>query len=322
MTPPTSSPATAKTGESHARNSFGLSDHPAAAFQGILLALMGTALFTVMFALPKFAGPATSGNDIPGLQIAFIRYFGGLITVLPLAIATRRKGTSLISPQPQWHLFRATLGIASVICGVYAATHMPLANATAIGLTNGVFAIILAFLFFGERIAGLAWVASLLCLGGALLVARPSADLIAAFQSNPAAFIALIGAMTMAGEMAVLTHVSRREPTARVLLYVNALASCALAIPAVLLWEPLDTSTLLFICCMGPVAILGQICNIWSIRRAMISLITPFKYSSMIFATTIDVVFFEHLPDGITVTGCLLVAFGGLWLAKLQRRRK
>lgn len=322
MTPPLFSTTASRTGRSNAANRFGLSDHPKAAFQGILLALLGTALFTVMFALPKFAGAATSGNDVPGLQIAFIRYLGGLLTVLPLAIATHRKGTSLVSPQPQWHLFRAALGIASVVCGVYAATHMPLANATAIGLTNGVFAIILAFLFFGERIAGIAWIASLLCLAGALLVARPSADLIAAFQSNPAAFIALIGAITMAGEMAVLTHVSRREPIARVLLYVNGLASCALVIPAILLWEPLDTTTLIFICCMGPVAILGQICNIWSIRRATISLITPFKYSSMVFATTIDVVFFEQLPDGITVTGCLLVAFGGLWLARLQRRRK
>lgn len=298
----------------------GRSGDPGTALKGILLALMGTALFTVMFALPKFAGPASSGNDIPGLQVAFIRYLGGFLAVLPLAAATYRKGVSLISPQPQWHLLRASLGIASVVCGVYAATHMPLANATAIGLTNGVFAIILAFIFFGERIAGLAWIASLLCLTGALVVARPSADLIAAFQSNPAAFIALIGAITMAGEMAVLTHVSRREPVARVLLYVNALASLALAIPAFLLWEPLDDRTLLFICCMGPVAILGQICNIWSVRFATIPLITPFKYSSMVFATIIDVLFFDLLPDGVTVTGCLLVAFGGLWLARLQRR--
>ena len=300
----------------------GLSDDPNTALKGVLLALMGTALFTIMFALPKFAGPASSGGDIPGLQIAFIRYFGGFLAVLPLAAATHRKGVSLISAQPQWHFFRASLGIASVVCGVYAATHMPLANATAIGLTNGVFAIILAFIFFGERIAGLAWVASILCLAGALVVARPSADLIAAFQSNPAAFVALIGAITMAGEMAVLTHVSRREPAARVLLYVNALASLALAIPAYLLWEPLDDRTLLFICCMGPVAILGQICNIWSVRFAAISLITPFKYSSMVFATFMDVLFFDQLPDGITVTGCLLVAFGGLWLARLQRRRR
>ncbi|WP_179953977.1 DMT family transporter [Denitrobaculum tricleocarpae] len=300
----------------------GLQDDPGAALKGILLALMGTALFTIMFALPKFAGPASSGHDVPGLQIAFIRYFGGFLAVLPLAVATHRKGVSLISPQPQWHLFRASLGIASVVCGVYAATHMPLANATAIGLTNGVFAIILAFIFFGERIAGLAWIASFLCLAGALVVARPSTDLIATFQSNPAAFIALIGAITMAGEMAVLTHVSRREPLARVLLYVNTVASLALAIPAFLLWEPLDQRTLLLICCMGPVAILGQICNIWSVRFAAISLITPFKYSSMVFATFIDVLFFDLLPDGITVTGCLLVAFGGLWLARLQRRRK
>ncbi len=292
------------------------------ALQGILLALGGTAFFSFMFALPKLAGPAANGGDIPGLQIAFIRYFGGFLMVLPMAVATRWKGTSLVSPQPQWHFFRATLGIASVVFGVYAATHMPLADATAIGLTNGVFAILLAFLFFGERLSPLAWLASLVCLGGALLVARPSADLITAFQDNPAALIALAGAITMAGEVAILAHVSRREPAARVLLYVNGLASLALLGPALYLWEDLDSTTLLFIAAMGPVAILGQICNIWALRKATISLLTPFRYSAMVFATLFDLVFFDRLPDGITVTGCLLVALGGLWLTRLKQRSR
>lgn len=291
-----------------------------ATLQGILLALGGTAFFSLMFALPKLAGPATDGGDIPGLQIAFIRYLGGFLMVLPMAVATRRRGTSLVSPQPQWHLFRALLGVASVVFGVYAATHMPLADATAIGLTNGVFAILLAFLFFGERLSPLAWLASLLCLAGALLVARPSADLVTAFQNNPAALIALAGAVTMAGEMAVLAHVSRREPAARVLLYVNGLASLALLGPALYLWEDLDGTTLLFIAAMGPVAILGQICNIWALRKATISLLTPFRYSAMVFATVFDVIFFDRLPDGVTVAGCLLVGMGGLWLARLKQR--
>ena len=211
------------------RSPIDFSNRPGAAFQGILLALMGIAFFSFMFALPKLAGPAMSAGDVPGLQIAFTRYLGGFLMVLPLAAATRRNGVSLVSPQPQWHLFRAGLGVASVVFGVYAVTHMPLADASAIGLTSGVFAILLAFIFFGERLSPPAWQASLLCLAGALVVARPSADLVSAFQNNPAALIALAGAITMAGEVAILAHVSRREPAARVLLHMNGFADPRLA---------------------------------------------------------------------------------------------
>lgn len=65
----------------------------------------GTALFSLIFASGKFA----DGSATP-LQILFLRYIGGLVTLL-LVVAIRRERLSAYrSPKPLSHFMRAIFG--------------------------------------------------------------------------------------------------------------------------------------------------------------------------------------------------------------------
>src|SRR3546814_17008424 len=109
-----------------------------------------------MFMLPKLAGSAVSP-----MQVAFFRYLAGFCIILPFFLrsyglrqALPEFATPAKRPLTAGHALRGSIGIAGVALGAYAVNHIPLANAQAIAMTNGVFAVALAALFLRERLPG------------------------------------------------------------------------------------------------------------------------------------------------------------------------
>ena len=64
------------------------------------------------------------------------------------------------------HALRACCGLSSVALGTYAVTHIPLANAQAIAMANGVFAVALAAVFLREKVGPSDLFAGTICLAG------------------------------------------------------------------------------------------------------------------------------------------------------------
>src|SRR3546814_19330712 len=104
---------------------------------------------------------------VTGVQTCALPICYGLRQALP-EFATPAK-----RPLTAGHALRGSIGIAGVALGAYAVTHIPLANAQAIAMTNRVFAVALAALFLRERLTGADVVARAVCLAGALVVAGP-----------------------------------------------------------------------------------------------------------------------------------------------------
>src|SRR3546814_19119298 len=95
------------------------------------------------------------GARLDSLEIGFFRCAFGLATVLPFML---RGGTAAFrTERPMLHLFRGLLGTTAMFCSFYALTHLPLADATAIGFANTLFMIVLAVLFLGETVRRRRW---------------------------------------------------------------------------------------------------------------------------------------------------------------------
>jgi drug/metabolite transporter (DMT)-like permease len=285
------------------------------AVRGVLWVLTGTFVFSVVFASGKLSGA-------PVLQIVFIRYLGGLAVMLAAA-AMHRDPRLFATPQPFLHGLRALCGIGAVLCTIYAPMHMPIADATAIGLTQGMLVILLAVLFLGERVTGRHWLAALVCTAGALIVARAAAD-----APSPAstpllpALVAFLGALLIAIEIILIKVLSARERPFTILIWVNGIATLLLAVPVALTWEPVPTGTLLALGLLGPLAIFGQYCNIRGFRLADASLVGPIGYSWIVFAGLIGFVFFGERPGAATVAGVTLIVAGGIALTRMHARRQ
>jgi len=207
--------------------------------KGILWALLGTFLFTFVFASGKLLG-----GEVAALQILFLRYVSGFATVLTLAASSKTGLAAHISRRPHWHFARAVCGAFGGVCAIHAATVMPVADATAIGLTDGVLIMLLAIVFLGERVSLRLWVAAAVSALGALIVVRGTApagvsSTISVLVLSEGAFFALLGAILIAAEAILIKLLAKWESPRAVILYVNFFGMLLLAVPALLVWTPL-----------------------------------------------------------------------------------
>jgi drug/metabolite transporter (DMT)-like permease len=273
-------------------------------------------LIALMFMLPKLAGAAVSP-----LQVAFFRYLAGFCTILPFFLRTYglkqalpEIATPAKRPLTATHALRGSIGIAGVALGAYAVTHIPLANAQAIAMTNGVFAVALAALFLRERLTGADLVAGAICLAGAIVVAGP--DPAAPGWISLGALAALAQAVAWGAELVLIRFAAMRDAPERALVVVNGAACLILAVAMLWVWRPLPLAEAAILLCMGPVAIMGQYCNIRGFQLAATAQLVPISYSGLVFAALLGLVVFDEWPRPAAIAGAAMIVAGALYLAR------
>ncbi len=284
--------------------------------KGILFKLLGVGLFAPMY----IAGKLVDGA-YPALAIVVMRYMGGFLTLWAFILISRTPLEVLKSPKPSRHFVRACLGIGGGVFVIHATTIMPVANATAIGLTEGIMIIALAGLLLKETITARHWLAGFIGMVGAGLVVWQSIDLSATgFGSWEGIAAAFAGALFMTLEALLIKYLSSREDPLRMLLYVNGFgAVISITLCMVLLgWQVLADPILLMFLSLGPLAIIAQYFNIRAFMLVSASTLAPIMYSWIIFAALLGYFLFAEVPTLITLVGSLLIVAGGVVVSKLR----
>lgn len=284
---------------------------PKANLAGAGWAIAAVFLFSVVFISGKLAGGSASA-----IQILWMRYFGGLLTVLALLMIRRVSPSYLRSTQVGTHALRALAGGAGTAAGIYAVMHMPVAAATAIGLTDGVLTALLAVSFLSERLTRGQWLASLLCLAAAQLVVMSSGPMTGAEPLDPLVMgIAAAGAFCLAVENIFIKTITRSEPPLRVLFYVNMFGTLIFLPAAVWFGSWTDAAALAPLLLLGPIAIFAQFCNIRAYTTTNASIVAPMRYSWIIFAAIWGIVLFDEVPGPVFYLGAAAILVSGAWLA-------
>ncbi|TYC65822.1 DMT family transporter [Stappia sp. BW2] len=275
----------------------------------LALALAGMTAFTPIFAAGKL-----SGGLVPVVVLVWLRYVGGAATIVSVATVRRVPVFTRLSALWKLHLMRAFCGVGGLACSIYAASALPLADATAIGLTKGIIAIALAGLILKEVISGRHWIAGVLCAAGAYLVVR-SAETGAGYDELALSGVvaALLGAVFMACEALIIRYIAQREDTVTILAYVNVFAAVLLTGPV--LWlifkGGVSWQDLLLFAWMGPLAIIGQSMNISAYRRAGAATLAPIYYGSVLLSAAFGFAVWGEIPTRIAVLGAVLIVAGG-----------
>ena len=281
---------------------------------GVLWVTAGTALFTLVFASGKLAGDTASA-----LQILFLRYIGGFATLVTIVLISGKRLKFYASRKPAAHFYRAVFGAFGGGAAIHAAANMPIADATAIGLLEAIFTVLLGVALLGERISRPHWIAiAISCSGAAIMMASNGAfqDLNADYLW-PAAF-ALLGAVLIACESIMIKLLAVSEKAMTVLLYVNAFGILLLSVPAILTWQSPDLVDNLPFLLLGPLAITAQYFVIRGFRLAEVSVLGPVGYSWIVFAALLGFLLFGEIPDSGTIVGALIIVIGGIKLALLK----
>jgi drug/metabolite transporter (DMT)-like permease len=278
-------------------------DNPA---RGILLVIASLALFACSDATGKLLNSSFSP-----LEIGWIRYLVYMLYVAPALLRDRRIWRTA---NPRMQILRGLGMTGSAVIFIFATRSLKLADATAIGFTSPLFITALSIPVLGEKVGLHRWGAILVGLVGVLVIVRPGGHGFAAAAllpvcSSAAWAIAVVVTRRMVGSDSLLTTMAY---SAAVGLVVTTLL-----LPFVFQWPtPYQLALGLLI---GVFSTAAQWLIGIAYRLADASLLAPFSYSQLIWATMFGFLVFGALPDEWTVLGAAIIVASGLYTAHRER---
>ena len=273
--------------------------------RGAAWVLLAGIFFAFMGVLIKLLG-----QRLDSFQIAFFRALFGLLLILPLIWGSGLG--QLRTRHPVKHLARGVMGGTAMLCGFYAITHLPLANAVAFMFSKPLFLIPMAVVFLAERIRVRRWTATLAGFAGVLIMLRPDAGI------ETAALVALGGAFLIAGVTVLLKQLSATETPLSILFYFGVISSTLAVLPAVFVWLPPAPTEWFMLVAVGALGATAQACMIRGFRVGEATAMAPFDYVRLIYAGVLGFLVFHEVPDGWTLAGAAVVVGSTLYIARRE----
>lgn len=214
------------------------------------------------------------------------------------------------------HVRRAVIGLAGMFLNLGAAILLPLTEATTLGFTTPIFAVILAALFLKERVGPVRWIAVTLGLLGIVVIAGPDR------ASLPVQGLAVgLGAAFMVALISIqLRDLGRTESAVTIVFWFSALSSPILAIPALLSGQAHDGQTWAILLGIGILGAIGQILLTAALRFGNVSSVIVMDYSSFGWAMLWGWLVFDHLPPAATWFGAPIIVAAGMVIAWREHR--
>ncbi|AOG06370.1 DMT family transporter [Bosea sp. RAC05] len=252
-------------------------------------------------------------QQISPLQVSWLRYC--TFTLIMLGIVWRRGGLARLSTQrPVLQVLRGIGLLASSVLFVMALRYMPLADATATGFVAPLFVTALSIPILRETIGWRRWTATLVGFAGVLIVVRPGG---AGFQI--ASLLAVASALSWAFAMIMTRMMSRTESPLTTLAYsaLVGLGLLSLAVPFV--WSPVTPTIVAMGVFIGVSSTMGHWLIVLAYRHGDASLLAPFSYIQLLWASLFGLFIFSVLPDLWTLVGAVIIAGSGLYTAHRER---
>ncbi|MCR9175992.1 MAG: DMT family transporter [Alphaproteobacteria bacterium] len=299
MTEPTDKATTADDGSG---------DRPAVAI-GMLL--FGMFLFTAMDGMAK----TLAGQGLPPERITLLRFLLVMLMLVPV-VALKWQDRPLRTRRPGLHILRGVLLISSATLFVYAMRSLPLETATAIGFVSPLYVTALSIPFLGEKVGVRRWMAVIVGFGGVMVILRPGTD---AFQL--AMLIPLLSSLLWAAGLIITRWMRGHESPLTILIWSTGSGLIAVAPLGLYGWESPTWPQLGLLALIACCHMAGQYLTIRAFMMASASMLAPFSYSTIIWATLIGVFVFGSFPDMPTLIGTTVLAASGLYVWYRERQR-
>lgn len=256
-------------------------------------------------------------RDTPLFTTIFWR---GLLVIAALVAACLWTGAFRWRPEGRDLRFIVQRGFAELggtLTFLTALAHMPLASATAILQSTPLVVTLAAALFLSEPVGWRRLLASVIGFLGVLIIVRPGA---ADFNVYALAALACVGFIAVRD--LTTRRLSRGAPTLIVALFTAVLITGLGGIGAVFEAHGVpSTDKALPFAGASLFLILGYVFSVSAMRVGEIAFVAPFRYTILLFATLLGVVFFGEVPDGLTIVGGLVVVATGLFTFWRERQR-
>lgn len=280
--------------------------------KGILCLVLSAFFFALMNVFVRLAG------DIPVFEKSLFR---NLVAFIVAAAVLKFSGKDFSFPKIYRKdlILRSLLGTIGILGNYYAVDHMLLADASAIQKLVPFITVLFSWFLLKEKVK----VYQLFCIAGAfassLLVIKPGFDL----ASNIASLAAIIGAIGAGCAYVFVRKLTTGGLDRSKVIFFFSGFSMIVMIPFVILdFVPLDWTSFGILLMAGIMAALGQYTVTFAYSFAPAREISVFDYSQILFSAMLGFMFFDQLPDYLSLIGYgLIIAFALLNYVLSRPRR-
>jgi len=277
---------------------------------GIGLMCGAVADFACLDAIGKYLG---TRMDV--LQVVSVRYASAFLLTLLVSNPIVQRGL-LQTARPRLQVGRAVLLLGSTFFNFMAFRYLQLDEALAILFSTPFMVAILAGPMLGEWVGWRRWIAIGVGLLGVLVVVRPGLGGLqwAALLSGASAVCYAFYSIT--------TRMLARYDSSQTTLFYSNMLGMAITLPILpFVWVPPDSILVgVLMVAMGAFGAFGHYLLIVAHRHAPASVLSPFMYTQLIWATAFGFFVFGNVPNQWTLTGAAIVIASGLYLLHRERR--
>lgn len=277
--------------------------------RGIGLMLLGSVFLSAADVASKYLTATT-----PAIQVVWLRY--AAFALIMLAVAAPGGFAQLKPRRMSMQILRGVAVTVSSILFVSSLRYLPIADATATSFVSPLFVTALSIPILGEKIGWRRWTATAVGLIGVLIVVRPGGS-----DFQLASMLPVLSAATWAFALIVTRMMSATENPVTTLAWSAVVGCLVLSVLQPLTWQPLSTEALLVGLFIGVSSTVGHWFVIQAFRHADASLLAPFSYVQLLWASAFGFILFSVLPDAFTWFGSAIIIASGLYTAHRERIR-
>lgn len=278
--------------------------------KGALFMTLSMASFTLNDVCVKLVA-----ETVPLFQIVFLR---GLATTIMLALTVQMTtGLRFTMPRRDRPLvaWRTVAEVASMVAFLLALTNMAIANATAILAALPLSVTLGAALFFRAPVGWRRLTA--ICIGfvGVLLIVQPGTE-----GFNRWSLLALLAVLIITGRDLVTRAFSPEVPSMTVAVLTAAAVCTFGGIASVFTpWAALGFYEAALILAASVLIIGGYVFSIMVMRVGDVSVVSPFRYTSLVFALILGLIVFGEFPNTLALVGAAIVVATGVFTLLRER---
>jgi drug/metabolite transporter (DMT)-like permease len=250
------------------------------------------------------------------LEVQFLRYFAGLIVMIPFIA---RVGLKAYAPKGVvGQLWRGAFHTSGMVLWYIALPHLTLADMTAIGFTGPIFIMAGAVLALGEKMVWEYWASAALGFVGVLIVVGPAMTGTGGYYD-----LMMLASSPLFAISALITKVMTRRQKPEVILVWQcitiSLFSFPLAIP-VWVW-PTAAQWLLFLAA-GVIGSTGHYCVNRALAAADATASQTIKFLDLLWMTALGFMVFGDVPTISTLIGGVVICGATTWVARREATRR
>ncbi|MFO1060094.1 MAG: DMT family transporter [Dongiaceae bacterium] len=275
-------------------------------FMGLSVCMFAALNATVKLLAERYSFP----------EVFWMRYAGH--TVICLAVFLPQRGLAVFQTrQLGLHAVRAVLLFGCSAFMFLGLRMLPLPTATAITFVSPILVTALSVPLLRERVGPRRWTAVAVGFLGALVIIRPSPDLI-----QWGAVLVLLDAFFYALYQILSRKAGSRDP-AEVLITLVGVGGVLLATPLLLFADitiPTSARDIALFLTIGLWGLLGHYFVIRALQWGSASAVAPLGYGELIGSTILGWVIFAEFPDAWSWLGAALIIASGLYIVRREQQ--